>query len=533
MSYKKDLKKVMMLYPGLPIRSSDDYRHLINIHNAMETMFEDDLNPNMVKEAFLNKSKVKKLNSKNDYLFLALSTAAKNRGFNKVAYPTIDNRDITQSYDLDKWLGVVHDIYEDVERGKMDFDSAVTYHSRKLGSENDESSNFRRWLRYYNKGENKKYSTTEREKMDKKALFSLSPGGTGRYLDSAIDTSSFSGDSTRNPETVKNEVSSDSKRSDDFQKWVEGLHRTIRSLDNRLRKGHMQRYLKNDRTSELLTQLNDLSTQILRIENEKTAVDLAFKYANKFKKMGFDDGFSQLIKYAQDVGAPQPSVDSIPAPEAAATTPAPAPAATTPAPDQAAPAPTGEGAEAPTKAGTPLERALAPVTEAKEGEYESLAGDVGLGDAVSKLEDIAGRLSDRRTIRLLAEFDIILDKIGIAPMFPELAEAQSKLIDAYSYALTRVTKMLGMLSSGKSILEISESKKNELIGKTMKEVNRGIASGEAAAQAMAAEEVGEESETEKGPEATQEGLADAGLVTPAPTTPPAEQAAPTAEQPRV
>ena len=62
-------------------------------------------------------------------------------------------------------------------------------------------------------------------------------------------------------------------------------------------------------------------------------------------------------------------------------------------------------------------------------------------------------LSDRRVIRNLAEFDIMLDKIGIASMFPELAESQSKLIDSFSYALTRVTKMMGQLANAKSIAD--------------------------------------------------------------------------------
>jgi hypothetical protein len=134
--------------------------------------------------------------------------------------------------------------------------------------------------------------------------------------------------------------------------------------------------------------------------------------------------------------------------------------------------------------------------------HEALAGDIGLHDAVLKLEEIAGRLADRRTIRLLAEFDIMLDKIGIAPMFPELAEAQSKLIDAYSYALTRVTKMLGMLSSGKSLVEISDSRKKELSGKTMKEVEKSME--------------GEPEEKERGTPAIQEGIEE---VAPAPAPP--------------
>ena len=61
----------------------------------------------------------------------------------------------------------------------------------------------------------------------------------------------------------------------------------------------------------------------------------------------------------------------------------------------------------------------------------------------------------------------MLDKIGIASMFPELAEAQSKLIESYSYALTRVTKMLGMLSNNKAIMEMAkEEVQTEVIPQT-------------------------------------------------------------------
>ena len=62
-------------------------------------------------------------------------------------------------------------------------------------------------------------------------------------------------------------------------------------------------------------------------------------------------------------------------------------------------------------------------------------------------------LADRRVIRMLAEFDIILDKLGIASMFPELAESQSKLIDSFSYALTRVSKMMGQLSNARDLMQ--------------------------------------------------------------------------------
>jgi len=100
----------------------------------------------------------------------------------------------------------------------------------------------------------------------------------------------------------------------------------------------------------------------------------------------------------------------------------------------------------------PLEK-ITPVPGAAEGEYAGLTGDINLDDAATKLDEVAGMLADRRIIRLLAEFDIMLDRLGIASMFPELAESQSKLIDSYSYALTRVTKMMGQLSNAKTLVD--------------------------------------------------------------------------------
>ena len=100
---------------------------------------------------------------------------------------------------------------------------------------------------------------------------------------------------------------------------------------------------------------------------------------------------------------------------------------------------------------------ITPLPGAKPGEYEELAGDISLEDAARKLDEVAGMLADRRIIRQLAEFDIMLDKIGIASMFPELAESQSKLIDSFSYALTRVTKMMGQLANAKVLVNAQEA----------------------------------------------------------------------------
>jgi hypothetical protein len=178
-----------------------------------------------------------------------------------------------------------------------------------------------------------------------------------------------------------------------------------------------------------------------------TALDLTFKAANKFEKRGFAEGANILRKLAQEAppaaleepvveppAAERPVAESVGVAEGQA------------APDAAPEEPDPEPVDI---------KDIEPIPGPTKGEYEKLAGNITLADASEKLEEVAGTLADRRVIRLLAEFDIMLDKLGVASMFPELAESQAKLIDAYGYALTRVSKMLGMVSSSNKLVEMA------------------------------------------------------------------------------
>ena len=75
--------------------------------------------------------------------------------------------------------------------------------------------------------------------------------------------------------------------------------------------------------------------------------------------------------------------------------------------------------------------------------YASYYNPAGLGFLIGN--EVAGMLADRRIIRQLAEFDIMLDKIGIASMFPELAESQSKLIDSFSYQPASFEEIISLI----------------------------------------------------------------------------------------
>jgi hypothetical protein len=69
---------------------------------------------------------------------------------------------------------------------------------------------------------------------------------------------------------------------------------------------------------------------------------------------------------------------------------------------------------------------------------------------VTKLEDVSNRLASRDLIRALAEADIMLNNVGLAQYFPELALAQSKLIEAFGYASNKVEDVISRLRGTKT-----------------------------------------------------------------------------------
>lgn len=450
-------KKIAQLkdsFSEFGIENEDDVRTFINVSNILDAAYGE-ADPYIIKTAISKSRDFEKLESINDYYYLTFSSVVECKEIKKVAYPMFMGAltDVSEEADLDKWSGLVYKVYDAVSSGEMSFENALDYYSGYLDKRSEEDKRFKKWVRYYKDGEHLKYNA--RSENMKKEAFQFPLNSPGFYPDTTKPA----------PENSKFQKMKDEKeRKNEYSEWKKKLYAAIRRIDKLLR--HSEDYLDSDIQAELADLLHSFDMEVRRVQMKSTASDLAFKTAAAFDKRGFKQGHDELISFAQE------------APEEVAP----------PIEDEAAPGleeTTGETPAAETKgsAGAIGDAIESGSSEpgAQPGEYAELAGDVNLGTAAGKLEDIAARLADRRTIRLLAEFDIMLDKIGIASMFPELAEAQSKLIDAYSYALVRVTKMLGMIASGKSLAEISDAKKNEVVNKTMKEVDKAFQAPEAEA----------------------------------------------------
>lgn len=462
MNFNQDLRKVMILYPEIEVQSKQDFQHLVNIHNVLESVFGEEPDVELIQAAFDSRNIIK-LESANDYFYLIFKTAKDKKSLIKKAYPNQGDLAIPEEYNIEKWADLVYKIYDAVKSGDMDLITAIDYYADTLDKKSSEDENFKKWIKYYQSGENQKYS--QENVAMKKNSFQFPLMGPGFYgPENAVV-----------PDQPKLETQQ--SRTTDYSEWKNKLYSTIRRLDKLLRQG--DELVDSDVSRDLADLLHQFDQEVRALRLKSTASDLAYRYANQFKKLGFNNGYSEFIKFAQENEPIEQSTPELPSEGQLGA--------------QEKQAPTDESVKS---VGEAMAHGAGEEAGPKDGEYESLNGNVGLEDAVSKLEEIAGMLSDRRTIRLLAEFDIILDKIGIASMFPELAEAQSKLIDGNSYALTRVMKMLGMLSSGKSLVEISEAKKKDLNEKTDKEVDKTFEAG------GGEEQLGEDG----GNQAIQEGL---------------------------
>ena len=418
---------------NLGIDSEDKLRNFLKTNEQIRLMSGSGDNKIAAKIANKNTN----LLSTNDICYEIIKEKLSMSKIKKIAYPsgpTYYSEDVYQEYNIEKWAALVHKIYSAVESGDMVLSNAIDYYGDTLNNNPGESDNFKKWMKYYGDGNHLKYSE-ESHVMKKNAVYGISLLGAGEYdRPSTYDANVASG-------------KDDGRRSEEFSIWKRQLHSAIRRIDKLMRSSKME----SGSYREMAEMLLNLSDKVVGL-SPVTAADLTYRAANILNKFGRKNDAKSLIKIAQEAPVDIDSTTVVPpkAPDEAGLAP-PAPAVNveekSPAEERA-----GEmGLESSDLSEpVPLEKIKTP--EPRPGEYDKVLGDISLDDASNKLDEVAGMLADRRIIRLLAEFDIMLDKLGIASMFPELAESQSKLIDGYSYALTRVTKMMGQLSNAKSFV---------------------------------------------------------------------------------
>jgi len=432
---------------SIGVSSNKEYKIFCGIDEAFSKLGKKK-NYDIYKDILYNlKNDNINISNTNDYYYLILEATLKNNKLEKKAYPINMGAltdEIGEPHDIASWGVLVNKIYKAVNSGDMTLNNAIDYYSESLSSEAGERDNFKKWISYYKDGEHLKYSDSDLEQLNKTALYQFSPHGIGHY---SGENKPYEDDSMPDFESLVSDSKKMEEGRNSYKVWKHKLNGACRRIDRLLRES--EEHCTPDQYEELMTQLHRFNLMLGKLRFKVTAEDLAFKTANKFKKLGFHDGAKILLKAAQD---------QLPDEMPAETGPLESPddlSEMAPLPEEQAPKSVAEQAADETEP-VPLED-LPQIPGAAPGEYDKLAGPVSLADAAKKLEDVAGMLADRRVIRYLAEFDIMLDKLGIATMFPELAESQARLIEAYGYALTRVTKMLGMVSSSQTLMNETDN----------------------------------------------------------------------------
>lgn len=372
----------------------------------------------------------------------------------KKSYFNATEIEVEEPYDLDKWNYLAKIIKYDSQRlGSI---KSLDYHSYVNISDPEENRKFKLWYK------EKTASGENMKKIRKTALeqFGLNPNKNYTQFGSSYSEPTPQAEAAKRkmeyekmygkiPEEESPEQKSKQRRVDlgkRLIKYIVLIQKNLLSSDD----------IDIETFQEALTSLNDLANTVKRIKTAEMKIDLMYRTSNKLNKLGLVKQASDMKKFAQEqeqdlqTDSLQPEVAQQQAPVDPATQP-PAQEVESPIQNESSKLETAlDGAQE----AEPVKFSEIETDGPEEGEYDKIIDeDVNIHDAAGKLEDVASMLADRRVIRYLAEFDIMLDKLGIASMFPELAESQSKLIDSYSYALTRVSKMMGQLSNAADILK--------------------------------------------------------------------------------
>lgn len=374
-----------------------------------------------------------------------------------LAYPNHSEKFFGEQYDLEKWNKLKKNVLM-MKRSGFSQDKIDDVISKTINNE-EEQYKFKNWSNI--KMEHKKYSNEDpiQDYIEKNALWMSGVVPGSHYsTDQNESYNSYDGD----PSVLKaKEIKNDKGKKVEVR---------VRRLLNGMMKSLQEMDMPYESYEQAAQKLFDLMGIFKKQFSKKTLADATYRTSNSLKKLGLDDHSEELRKFSQELEA-EPAAETAAEP-AAETAAEPA----VPQPEQTA---VSEGQEA---APQPSEQSKSPEEQKEdevlrkmdesdsfdvrkiktpgpgEGEYSDLANpNLQLEDAAQKLDDVASMLADRRVIRMLAEFDIMLDQLGIASMFPELAESQSKLIDAFSYALTRVSKMMGQISNAKTLMGASDT----------------------------------------------------------------------------
>lgn len=331
----------------------------------------------------------------------------------KLSHPNVGgNYKPLKKYNIDKWYSLATEIRDSVKSG-LDYSDSLRRAAGKL--ESPERYDFLTWYNYYAKKEDKKYNindqirTMNRNTGDSMLIqASFMDDGSNYYIPkmtrdvfSIEDTPSVKDDRQPASDFFESNKKNE-QRAFDFEAGRNKLMNRTFAIDKLLEK--YRKVLSEEEIEGIEETLNQLRKKVRKLKFANSITDCLVKTANILKKRNFTDGALALFAIAED-----PLADPIPS-----------------------------VSEAPAK----------PRDANKEARMK---------DIVAQLEVLSAVLKNREVIRSLAKVDLQLHDMNMAVFFPEITEAQGKLIEAFGYASNKIEDILPKIKGS----VMSESVKSE------------------------------------------------------------------------
>lgn len=325
----------------------------------------------------------------------------------KKAYPNTfgkSNRD--PICDIDKWISTLKNIYSVMHNNKMTRGNAIDHYT--FDWDRDEKQKFVTWLRYYEDGTMEKYNV-KNAKLTKEADFGLTmPHGWGRQ-DDRQDNTPYMSTHKITPQKTQREIELEQAKV--LKKQMRSRLLAFKKL--------LDKYndiLPKQSIEHIYNEIFSLDKSISKLDVLASVQDCIIRSANRIRKFGFIEGAEILEKTAAE-----PAV------------------------------------------GTDVMKSMPKGTSDQTNLPEASTKTFNITTVINRLEGLSKTLKSRDMIRELASIDILLNELGLASYFPELTDAQSKLIEAYGYASNKVEGCMAKLrGSGTSTLKPVEIKPPEV-----------------------------------------------------------------------
>jgi hypothetical protein len=384
----------------------------------------------------------------------------------KLAYPQPDMIMPLPQYNISNWVDATHKIYSLIHQG---YDSKLAKQTIIGKWEPTEQRDYENWLKFYKEKVPEKYqklATSEEIFMaglPASALRSRIPNPISHDSYNPKYPPGMPEDEIAHVEDDTNDVRDTiEKQRSKLVGRLNSAEKLLSSMDGQMFAG--------DEQELMLKLLQDLKRRILTT-NKRTVKsslfeDQIYKTANQLRLAGKNEAAGFFYKIAQlpDLGLDIPVGGGVPG--------------ETPAPTSAQTANPNETKEAlreffdalkekkayeeiefvkvaqgvPEYKTAPLETVEieeknAPPEDNTDDLIEAALRNVTIHDVIHRLEMLVSVYNQRELSRQLAILDIMMDRINMASLFPEIGESMSKALDANQYIGTRLGNVLTQLKA--------------------------------------------------------------------------------------